>query len=260
MAYDSGSASEPVSKWKVSACIAGAAFVLGLVVDFVTALGWVGVGPEADPEPTEATSAATFSTTESLPQDDSEDWTDEDDGQIDWEEEATLDETASGWVLEYSDYSMVLTNGPDEETGEPCPYYLFDFDDTGMSPEAWYETSTSSDFPDYTDLVWDPCGLDYGEEGVSYLYTPNGLVGTLYYAGGDPAPEECHTTLNEGIDGLSWHFDPWDPSWYDLEETAILCVQTDNDAIAMSTIDSIHPEDDDTWMRIYLTADFYVWN
>ena len=95
---------------------------------------------------------------------------------------------------------------------------------------------------------------------MSYLYTPNGLVGTLYYAGGDPTPEECHTTLNEGIDGLSWHFDPWDPSWYDLEETAILCVQTDNDAIAMSTIDSIHPEDDDTWMRIYLTADFYVWN
>ncbi|WP_026924300.1 hypothetical protein [Glycomyces arizonensis] len=240
--------------------ITAAAFVLSVVVDFTTALGWIGVGPDADPEPTETTSADDPFTTESAWQDDAEDWGEEDDNGVDWEDEATTEEAVSGWTLEYSEYSMVLENGPDDATGESCLYYLFDFDDTSMNPEAWYETSPDSGFPDYTDLVWDSCGFDYGVEGMSYLYTPNGLVGTLYYAGGDPTPDECYATLSERVDGLSWHFNPWNPSEYDLEETSVFCVQTDDGAIAMSTIDSIHPEDERNWMRIYLTTDLYVWS
>jgi hypothetical protein len=246
----SGTGSRGWKRW--AGAFGGAALILGVVVDATTAMGWIGVGPEADdptpPAPTgEAVSAPDQEGEEPRPEGTEDEWF----------TEQAWEEAESEWVEQYSGLSMVLENG------DGCDRRLFDFDDEDMAPEVWYETAPDAwDPPGYTDLVWDPCGEDYGSEdaGIAHLYTPEGVDGWLFYAGGDPTVDDCYEALRDNPYPLSWPFDPWNAEDYDMEASAVLCVETTSGALAMSVFDAVSPEDEDSWLRADLTATLHLEN
>ncbi|WP_106365288.1 hypothetical protein [Glycomyces artemisiae] len=251
----------PSDEWKkVTALVVGGAFVLGVVVDATTALGWIGVGPDAD-KPTGGAETATtgdygYATQDYDPDEvyTEEEWTEQE-----WTEEDTW-EDASGWVEESAGLTMTLSTDFDGDGA--CLRYLYDFDDLSYSPEVWYETTTDlSTTAGYVDLVWDPCDIDPDSQvtGTSYLYNSGGDWGTFYDAGANPSAGDCDSAVVASQTGMSWSLDPWAPSAAPFVETMVLCTKTTEGRIVLVTVDSVVPEDGDSWFSASMSATTYTW-
>ncbi|MFB9662050.1 serine/threonine protein kinase [Glycomyces mayteni] len=160
------------------------------------------------------------------------------------------------WTEVYSDYTVSLTTTFD--SASTCQYMAVDFDDITTNGSIWTEYMTSDAPAYYTDLVLNPCDIDYSTNTgqTSYLTTPSGISGTFFDAA--VTADQCWAEIDGSNPALSWTIDPWDPAAAPLTEGMSLCLYTDKAQIVVADVTSVTPEDSSTWMKVEFTAAVYA--
>jgi len=160
------------------------------------------------------------------------------------------------WTEVYSDYTVSLTTTFD--SASTCQYTAVDFDDITSNGSIWTEYMTSDAPAYYTDLVLNPCDIDYSTNTgqTSYLTTPSGISGTFFDAA--VTADQCWAEIDGSNPALSWTIDPWDPAAAPLTEGMSLCLYTDKAQIVVADVTSVTPEDSSTWMKVEFTAAVYA--
>ncbi|WP_187350580.1 serine/threonine-protein kinase [Glycomyces terrestris] len=170
-------------------------------------------------------------------------------------EETTAPEE-TGWTEVYSGETVTLTTTFDSAT--TCQYAMVDFDDIETQSGIYVEYLTSDSPASYTDLILNPCDIDYDTNtGLSnVLYTPSGAYGTFYDAG--VTPEECWAEIDGSDPALDWTIDPWDPGAAPLTQGMTLCLYTGSLQLALAEVTSVTTETASNWLIIEFTTTLYA--
>ncbi|WP_335986831.1 serine/threonine protein kinase [Glycomyces sp. MUSA5-2] len=230
----------------VGVTVIAAILAIALIGGLVWFLNGDGDDPGGDDDPTGAISQNDPDDPETSDPDDPE--TSEPD------EETTA--ASGGWTEVYSDYPITLTTTFDENS--TCEYAMVDFDDITTTGSIYVEYLTDDAAASYTDLVLNPCDIDYSTNTglTSYLYTPTGISGTFFDA--SVTPEDCWAEIDGSYPELYWTIDPWDPGAAPLTEGMSLCMYTDKLQIVVADVTSVVPEDSSAWMKVEFTAAVYA--
>ncbi|WP_194201848.1 serine/threonine protein kinase [Glycomyces albidus] len=159
------------------------------------------------------------------------------------------------WNEVYSDYTVSLTTTFD--SASTCQYTMVDFDDISTTGSIYYEYLTSDAPASYTDLILNPCDIDYDTNTglTNYLYTPSGAYGTFYDAA--VTPDDCWAEIDATYPALEWTVDPWDPGAAPLTEGMMLCLYTGNLQLVLAEVTSVSAETTSNWMTVEFTTAVY---
>lgn len=159
------------------------------------------------------------------------------------------------WNEVYSDYTVSLTTTFD--SASTCQYTMVDFDDVTTTGSIYTEYLTSDTPASYTDLILNPCDIDYSTNTglTNYLYTPSGAYGTFYDAA--VSPDDCWAEIDANHPALDWTVDPWDPAAAPLTEGMMLCLYTGGLQLVLAEVTSVSAETSENWMTVEFTTAVY---
>jgi hypothetical protein len=162
------------------------------------------------------------------------------------------------WNEVYSDYTVSLTTTFD--SASTCQYTMVDFDDITTTGGIYYEYLTSDTPASYTDLILNPCDIDYATNTglTNTLYTPAGAYGTFYDAA--VTPDDCWTEIDANDPALNWTVDPWDPAAAPLNTGMMLCLYTANLQLVLAEVTSVTAETSENWMTVEFTTAVYAYS
>ncbi|SDL48973.1 Serine/threonine protein kinase [Glycomyces sambucus] len=171
-------------------------------------------------------------------------------------EEETTAAAEGSWSEVYADHTVSLTTTFD--SASTCQYQEVDFDDITTTGSIYYGYNTTDEPYSYTDLVLNPCDIDYSTNTglTNVLYTPSSSSGTFFDAA--VTPDECWAELEGSYPALNWTVDPWDPGAAPLTTGMMLCLYTESAQLVLAEVTTVTAETSSNWMTVEFTTALYA--